>query len=155
MWNVFWAVAKVNLYLVYLFRIYVVAQETKYSALSALYYVAIALIVCQFVRLALWVYYYNISYYFFDEWADDQYDSLTAISWSILALDVVISLLLIWIYLQSMQNLLRSLPGDALQMENVKVTAGTDADTAEAADENECVLYFVLMVSGTLSVLFC
>ena len=46
--------AKVNLYLVYLFRIYVVAQETKYAALSMLYYVALALIVCQFVCLALW-----------------------------------------------------------------------------------------------------
>ena len=128
MWNVFWALAKVNLYMVYLYRIYVITQETKYTAKPVLYYITIFLIFGQFICLCLWCYYYNIAYYCCEIW--EGYEILAYITWSILILDFIISLILIYLYIACLKNLFQSLPKDALQMDqiNVDTMTGGDAD---------------------------
>eukprot|EP01083_Nonionella_stella_P101658 288348_1 len=103
-WNVLWALAKINLYLVYLYRVYSVFKGTKYNAKSAHYSMALVLLVIQFVFLGLWCWYYNISWSCCGVWADNQYDILTGITWSILCLDMVISLYLIYLFVACMKR---------------------------------------------------
>ena len=68
LWNVFCALAKLNLYIVYLYRIYVITQETKYTAKPMLYYITIFFIFGQFICLCSWCYYYHIAYYCCEIW---------------------------------------------------------------------------------------
>eukprot|EP01084_Bolivina_argentea_P161724 281511_1 len=140
MWNVFWALAKVNLYIVYLYRIHIITNTIKYDTMSCsrLYIVLIlCLILTQFVFLCLWVYYYNISYGYFEVWRDNQYDILTAIAWVILVLDAVISLILIFWYIVCMKHLFKSLPANVLQMENINVQAITGDNEDKTANVTE------------------
>eukprot|EP01083_Nonionella_stella_P216011 776987_1 len=108
-WNVLWALAKINLYLVYLYRVYSVFKGTKYNAKSAHYSMALVLLVIQFVFLGLWCWYYNISWSCCGVWADNQYDILTGITWSILCLDMVISLYLIYLFVACMKRVLKTI----------------------------------------------
>ena len=133
MWNVFWALAKVNLYIVYLYRIYVITQETKYTAKPVLYYITIFFIFGQFICLCLWCYYYNIAYYCCEIW--EGYEILAILAWTILILDAIISLILIYLYIVCMKNLFQSLPKDALQMDQINVAGITGDDDAQNESE--------------------
>eukprot|EP01084_Bolivina_argentea_P034288 63449_1 len=140
-WNVFWAVAKVNLYLVYLYRIYVVSKELKYQSKSMIYYINLFLLLVQFICMILWVYYYNgvLLLDLYD--ANTYYKRCTIITWFILILDIFISLLLFYLYIDCMKKLFQTIPAQSLQMENVNVAAitGSDGNTATKDEQTEMV----------------
>mmetsp|Transcript_73442 Transcript_73442/g.117055 ORF Transcript_73442/g.117055 Transcript_73442/m.117055 type:complete len:349 (+) Transcript_73442:27-1073(+) len=139
MWNVFWAVAKFNLYLVYLYRIRVVSKQSKYSSSAPWesYVTLLVLMVAQFVCLVMWLWYYNISWYCCQIWADNQWELLAALAWAILSLDVLISALLIFLYIACMRKLIASLPANALRMDTINVAGVTGGDKKDAVDPGD------------------
>eukprot|EP01084_Bolivina_argentea_P127277 225118_1 len=111
MWNVFWAVAKITLYVVYLHRIYTIFGGTKYAPNQATYcLIAIGLLI-QTGLVCAWCWFYNISWSCCEIWADDQYETLAWLAWLILIMDIMLSLGLVFLFLFCMKQLFGAIKG--------------------------------------------
>eukprot|EP01083_Nonionella_stella_P047582 127378_1 len=121
-WNVLWSLAKINLYLVYLHRVYSVFKDTEYNAQTRYYIVALVLLAMQLALLCVWCWYYNISWSCCGIWLTNQYDILMTITWTILLFDAIISFYLIYLFVSSIKKVLQSISylGDSRPNEGQK-----------------------------------
>eukprot|EP01084_Bolivina_argentea_P199043 340647_1 len=106
MWNVFWCVGKIAQYILYCGRLWSVFRGTKYDSGPNMYIIIFVLLIVQCITLCVWVYYYNIGWICCEFWPEDIFESLTAIAWIILVLDIIITTIIIVLFLWSMKKLL-------------------------------------------------
>lgn len=147
MWNVFWAISKTCLYIVYLQRIYIIFGDTKYAPSQSIYCVIVLILMAQFGLLSAWCWHYNIAWSCCEIWADNTYEILAWLAWWILIVDVLLTVLLIFLFLYCMKRLFQaikthSMPSSGVEMEVTVNSKSNQVETeqdekSEDADKNE------------------
>eukprot|EP01083_Nonionella_stella_P120685 361852_1 len=170
MYTVFWALAKLSLYLVYLYRLYSVYNGTKY-AFGRIIYIVVAVLWCvQCCLLIGWLYLYNIIWICCEDaatefWGDDGvevYATWNNLCWLMLSMDLILTVLIMSLFLVSMKrvfNTLKLMEAQAAQMHNAE-TANTETRTEGLAptktDSNSRLKHLLdsttkLMLLGAIS----